>query len=626
MGDSNQVFTITFRTEAELDAAKRTLAATEAVSAAQKQGASEAKENSQAEQELGKAYGETGQATEAFTTKKSVLIKSLKELRHEIPGLSEVIHLLRNPLILVGSLMAMAAAAIRKFREEVDEMELKAMAFERISERMGKFKNIAAEMRGEAAAFATSLGAIQSAAEGAAGAFDRLNKEIERQGRLEAEKRNAKMAEDLEKVDEQEQAGAISHSRATQMRGGIKARYDAEQRRQERLKPLAEAVTADKAVAEAQPELDDLQKQAALAREQVKQAKAKQKVDAATTKPTEAEATEKLGTLQKDLQKARDTKIQIAQSGRINDWIASIAPAGSAAASEPAAAAQFAEKKIQEIQRDIKAQEQTLDNIAGQEVDAESKVKAAQTKLSTLETKITTLTQNIAGWKKKSSDLMKDYSASAREQDKVEKTLADTAARKTKLDTQKARQEENERFGKAFQQSGQSGEPMPPDIQREMKVRAQEDRPARITPVQPRQPSGAGQPRGHNLSQEEMTARGAGAEGNYLDADYPPAWHLPDLDRFPERGRPPQARHMPEESSQRPSRPWSMFDGQGAGQGNGKEVEAIGKQITQSLIQNGQVTIAALDKILTVTQQNTASIAALAGRLSQVKNHADLNR
>jgi septal ring factor EnvC (AmiA/AmiB activator) len=430
------------------------------------------------------------------------------------------------------------------------------------------------------------------------------------------------------KVDEAEQAGLISHSGAIQMRGGVRARYDAEQRRQERLKPLVEATTADKAVVEAQPELDTLQKQAAQAREEVKQAKGKQKVDAATTKPTEAEATEKLGPLQKDLQKARDAKIQIAQSGRINDWIASIAPAGSAAASEPAAAAKFAEQKIQEIQQDIKAQEQTLDNIAGQEVDAESRVKAAQTKLGTLETKITTLTKSIDDWKKKSADLMKDYSASARDQDKVEKMLADATARKTKLDTPKARQEEDKRLGEAIKHAAETGEPLPPDIQREMGVRAKEDRPARTTPVQPRQPSGGRQPRGHNLSQEEMRARGAGAEGNYLDADYPiyerGGEPLPaDSPRYKPRYIPDTNRaNQPGGDSQRPLAPWLGSGGQGAGQ----EVETVGRQIVQSLTQNGELTIRSLSKIVAVTEQNTRNIEALAGRLSRVKSYGDLNR
>jgi hypothetical protein len=185
----------------------------------------------------GKAFKETGDATENLTHKKRDLIAQLKVLRHELPGVGEAIHLLRHPITAVAVAGSFAIEAFKKWSEAVQAAAVKSYELSRAVKPIEDFSAGALEAAIHAEEFARSLGRIGEDAGKAADNLRKLTEQEELQNKLEDERKSAAqqfeesgvkmaMAKGLSPVQGDRQLAAIRLKYANQADADRLARMD----------------------------------------------------------------------------------------------------------------------------------------------------------------------------------------------------------------------------------------------------------------------------------------------------------------------------------------------------------------------------------------------------------------
>jgi hypothetical protein len=191
-----------------IDKAKAEAAAMEQATAAyQKKFAQQKIDNAESERkkkvtdEL-KASQEAGtQEEEKAVSMKTRLRDAARGLNTEFPILGRIITALASPLGATFALFAVAAKLIKDYSDEVKAAGVASQSLENITSTVENLKTIHEQLAVAAAAFATSFDAISTKAASATEVLQGWNKELLLKQRIEGQLNDAKLDEDLAKIE-----------------------------------------------------------------------------------------------------------------------------------------------------------------------------------------------------------------------------------------------------------------------------------------------------------------------------------------------------------------------------------------------------------------------------------------
>ncbi len=153
---------------------------------------------------------ELAEADHKLAGQKAELLHQLKQVKHELPGLSELMHVIKNPTVALGVAVAWAIGKFKEFSAEVAELAKAQEPFSQIAAGAQRFREHAAEAKISATEFAHTLAKISEEADTAETRFTKLNAALEFQAKLEDDLRQKRLALAKAQVDLSEAEGKIS--------------------------------------------------------------------------------------------------------------------------------------------------------------------------------------------------------------------------------------------------------------------------------------------------------------------------------------------------------------------------------------------------------------------------------
>jgi hypothetical protein len=378
------------------------------------------------QEKLKKKTEEATQAEQQSTSEKKNLIDTLRVLRTEFPLVARAIDLIKNPITIAATGVTLLANAWKGWMDSIREREADLQAFERISERLGKFHELAAKMESSKAAFSGALKEIANEANSAANGLERMTKAAERQRRLEEFGADAQLEEDLAKIDEERLPASVATRRR---REAEKRAADRKQKAQEAA--LGGQLTAvDATISQVQAETAGMEAQLGPERAKLQELSEKEARDKELADKTVADTTKQLEELRK---KRADAQARLTGLNKAAVDPFGVGAKGTVSPIERAHIA-AAERELAEIDSEIGQQEGFASGARGIAVGATGRREAQARVVAGLESGILRNRGALSGLEGRRSDLlgdkeMQERMGPAREQSARAKDLrADTAA------------------------------------------------------------------------------------------------------------------------------------------------------------------------------------------------------
>lgn len=214
--------------------------------------------------------------THALTEEKRNLIAQLKVLRHELPGVGELLHLVRHPIVAGSIAVKLAIDAWHKYREAVHEAATESQAIADLIKPFRDFAAGAVQARLHAESFAISLGQVGREAGSAAQKLKELSTEEADRTKLEDEKKSAAMAFELAniKLRQKQDPAHYSQFHADRDEAGVRLKYQRQEDKDRIARMDREVALKETAATHTGREIETLEKQHGTAGLEVEEATA----------------------------------------------------------------------------------------------------------------------------------------------------------------------------------------------------------------------------------------------------------------------------------------------------------------------------------------------------------------